>query len=89
MADLARLNIAVNTRGARQQLGAFRTAMATTSRAVTNQVNRIQGSFRSVTSAIFGLQGALAGVGLALGAGAIVNKFAPRPFKNGFNGCFW
>ena len=72
MADLARLNIAVNTRGARQQLGAFRTAMATTSRAVTNQVNRIQGSFRSVTSAIFGLQGALAGVGLALGAGAVV-----------------
>ena len=46
MADLARLNIAVNTRGARQQLGAFRTAMATTNRAVTNQVNRIQGSFR-------------------------------------------
>ncbi len=72
MADLAKLNIAVNTRGARQQLGAFRTAMATTSRAVTNQVNRIQGSFRSVTSAIFGLQGALAGVGLALGAGAVV-----------------
>ena len=72
MADLAKLNIAVNTRGARQQLGAFRTAMATTSRAVTNQVNRIQGAFSRVTGAIFGLQGALAGVGVALGAGAVV-----------------
>ena len=73
MADLARLNIAVNTRGARQQLGAFRTAMATTGKAVTFQINRIQGAFRTVTSAVFGLQGALAGVGVALGAGAVVN----------------
>ena len=69
---LARLNIVVNAAAARQALGAFQRQVATTGRFVAGRAGAMAGAFSSVTNAIFGLRGAVAGIGLGLLTRSIV-----------------
>ena len=73
MAQLANLNIAVNSGAARASLGAFQRSLKATGNVAQFQLNRMRGAFASVTGAIFGLQGALATIGVGLGVSSIVN----------------
>lgn len=72
MAQLANLNIAVNSGAARASLGAFQRSLKATGNIAQFQLNRMRGAFASVTGAIFGLQGALATIGVGLGVSSIV-----------------
>ena len=72
MAQLANLNIAVNSGAARASLGAFQRSLKATGNVAQFQLNRMRGAFLSVTGAIFGLQGAFATIGVGLGVSSIV-----------------
>ena len=63
---LARLNILVNAEAARRALGAFQRQVASTGRFVQARAGAMAGAFSSVASSIFGLRGAMAGLGLGL-----------------------
>jgi tape measure domain-containing protein len=69
---LARLNILVNAEAARRALGAFQRQVASTGRFVQARAGAMAGAFSSVASSIFGLRGAMAGLGLGLLTRSIV-----------------
>ena len=69
---LAKLNIIVDAAGARRALGAFQRQVASTGRFVQARAGAMAGAFSGVASSIFGLRGAMAGLGLGLLTRSIV-----------------
>lgn len=70
---LAKLNIIVDAAGARRALGAFQRQVASTGRFVQARAGAMAGAFSGVASSIFGLRGAMAGLGLGLLTRSIVS----------------